>query len=133
MYIVKIISNFSSAHSLRNYKGKCEAIHGHNWKIEVLASSNMLNSSGMVIDFSDLKKITKDVLEELDHKYLNDLDYFSAKGDSASGEKGHNPSSEEIAKYIFTKIKNNITLDNGKLKEVRVWETENSCAKYYED
>ena len=132
MYKVKIISRFSAAHSLRNYKGKCEALHGHNWRVEVLVSSLKLNSSGMVIDFIDLKKITSNALEELDHHHLNELDYFSAKGGSASGGKGHNPSSEEIAKYIFNKLKDEITAKGCKLEKVRVWETDTSCAVYRE-
>ena len=132
MYKVKIISQFSAAHFLRNYKGKCEVLHGHNWKVEVLTSSLKLNSSGMVMDFSDLKKITSNVLEELDHRYLNELDYFSAEGGSASGGKGQNPSSEEIAKYIFDKLKDEIAAKGCKLEKVRVWETETSCASYSE-
>ena len=120
MHKVKIIRQFSAAHSLDNYKGKCEALHGHNWKVEVLASSLKLNSSGMVMDFSDLKKITSNVLEELDHHHLNELDYF----------KEHNPSSEEIAKYIFDKLKDEITAKGCKLEEIRVWETSTSCASY---
>lgn len=127
MYKVKIISHFSAAHSLRNYKGKCEVLHGHNWKVEVLVLSDKLNFSGMVMDFSDLKKITSNVLEELDHHHLNELDYFSA-----SGGKGHNPSSEEIAKYIFDKLKKEIAAKGCKLEEVKVWETEASCAVYQE-
>ena len=122
MYKVKIISQFSAAHSLDNYKGKCEALHGHNWKVEVLTSSLKLNSSGMVMDFSDLKKITSNVLEELDHHHLNELDYF----------KEHNPSSEEIAKYIFDKLKDKIAAKGCKLEEIRVWETDASCASYGE-
>jgi len=122
MYKVKIIKQFSAAHSLDNYKGKCEALHGHNWKVEVLASSLKLNSSGMVVDFSDLKKATSNVLEELDHCHLNEIVYF----------KEHNPSSEEIAKYIFDKLKDEITVKGCKLEEIRVWETETSCAIYSE-
>lgn len=127
MFKVKILSQFSAAHSLRNYKGKCEALHGHNWKVEVLVSSLKLNSSGMVMDFSDLKKVTSNLLDQLDHRHLNELDYFSAVG-----EKSQNPSSEEIAKYIFVKLKNMLTGKGCKLEEVRVWETETSCASYSE-
>ena len=134
MHKVKIIRQFSAAHSLDNYKGKCEALHGHNWKVEVLASSLKLNSSGMVMDFSDLKKITSNVLEELDHHHLNELDYFSAEGETSpqSGGKGQNPSSEEIAKYIFDKLKDEIAAKGCKLEKVRVWETDSSCAAYQE-
>lgn len=122
MYKVKIISRFSAAHSLRNYKGKCEALHGHNWRVEILVSSPKLNSSGMVMDFSDLKKLTSGVFGELDHCHLNELDYFKAQ----------NPSSEEIAKYIFDELKDEITAKGCKLEEIKVWETEASCASYSE-
>ncbi|MDP2923516.1 MAG: 6-carboxytetrahydropterin synthase QueD [Candidatus Omnitrophota bacterium] len=122
MYKIKVISNFSAAHSLRGYKGKCESLHGHNWKVEVLASSEKLNSLGMVIDFHELKRITNKVLEELDHKHINELEYFSKV----------NPSSEAIARYIFSKLKKIIAKQKCKLEEVLVWETENSCAAYSE-
>ena len=122
MYKVKVIKHFSAAHFLRNYKGKCEALHGHNWKVEVIASSSKLNSLGMVMDFSDLKKITTDVLDGLDHHHLNNLDYF----------KQHNPSSEEIAKYIYDSLKPAITAQGCELDKVRIWETDNSCAVYQE-
>jgi 6-pyruvoyltetrahydropterin/6-carboxytetrahydropterin synthase len=120
MYKVKIITSFSAAHSLRNYKGKCEALHGHNWKVEVLVSNPELNASRMVIDFSDLKSMTANVLEGLDHKHLNELDYF----------KEQNPSSEEIARYIFDSLKEAAASRGCRLEEVRVWETEAACAVY---
>lgn len=122
MYKIKIIANFSAAHSLRGYKGKCEALHGHNWKVEISVSAKKLNALGMVMDFSDLKKSVHQVLEELDHKYLNDLEYF----------KKVNPSSEEISRYIF-KALNGIIAKNGcALAKVKVWETDSSCAIYQE-
>lgn len=122
MYKINITQYFSAAHFLRNYKGKCENLHGHNWKVEVAVSNENLDSSGMVMDFGDLKKLTSGVLEELDHHSLNDLSYF----------KEHNPSSEEIAMYIYSKLKKAI-LDKGcQLEAVKVWETEGSCAVYRE-
>lgn len=120
MYRVKIVTQFSAAHSLKNYKGKCESLHGHNWKVEVILGGEKTDNSGMVMDFGDLKRITNEVLEGLDHKYLNDLDYFSK----------NSPSSEEIAKYIFTELKSKIDTGDYWLDEVRVWETNNSCAMY---
>lgn len=120
MYKIKVVSYFSAAHSLRGYKGKCESLHGHNWKVEVRVSSCQLNSQGMVMDFKELKELTNNVIEELDHKHLNDVDYF----------KEHNPSSEEIARYIFIKLKVEIIKKGSQLEGVRVWETENSCALY---
>ncbi len=119
MYKVKIIKSFSSAHYLPQYKGSCEALHGHNWKVEVVVSRQKLDNSGMVIDFRKLKKITGDVLAELDHSCLNDLDYF----------KNNPPSSEKIAQYIYEKISRQLPKDS-KLHEVKVWETDNSGATY---
>jgi len=120
MYKIKIISNFSAAHFLRGYKGKCENLHGHNWKVEVIASRKKLDNLGMVMDFSDLKKLTLKTLNNLDHASLNDLSYF----------KQHNPSSEEIASYIFDNLKKVIAKNGCRLEEVRVWETDTSCACY---
>ncbi|MBD3263530.1 MAG: 6-carboxytetrahydropterin synthase QueD [Candidatus Omnitrophica bacterium] len=122
MYRVKIVTQFSAAHSLKNYRGKCESLHGHNWKVEVILAGEETDSSGMIMDFARLKKITNEVLEKLDHKYLNDLECFS----------GISPSSEEISKYIFKKLKKNAENQHCRLDEVRVWETDSSCAMYRE-
>ncbi len=118
MYSIKIESYFSSAHFLRNYKGKCEELHGHNWKVEVNVQSKKLNKAGMVLDFKDLKMELHKVLERLDHKCLNNLAYF----------KKVNPTSENIAQYIYRSLKTGIS----SLKLVTVWESHNSCASYYE-
>jgi 6-pyruvoyltetrahydropterin/6-carboxytetrahydropterin synthase len=120
MYKIKVVLHFSAAHSLRGYKGKCENLHGHNWKVEAKVSARKLNSLGMVMDFSDLKKVMKQVLRELDHKYLNDLDYFHKV----------NPSSEEIARYIYEKLKEIIQAKKYDIEEVKVWETDDACASY---
>ena len=131
MYTVKIMSHFSAAHSLRGYNGNCEDLHGHNWKVEVVASSRELNDLGMVMDFAVLKKITNNALRELDHHHLNELDYFSdKKSESEPQEEKHNPSSEEIARYVFIKLKEKISEQGCQLTQIRVWETENSCAIY---
>jgi len=122
MYKIKIISNFSAAHFLRGYKGKCENLHGHNWKVEVIVSSVKLNSCGMVMDFNELKKNTGAVLDDFDHKHLNELEYF----------KEVNPSSENIACYIYNKLKEKFTGEDCRLEEVNVWETDTSCASYKE-
>ncbi|MFA5272015.1 MAG: 6-carboxytetrahydropterin synthase QueD [Candidatus Omnitrophota bacterium] len=122
MYEIKVISSFSAAHSLRAYKGKCENLHGHNWKVEVVVSSQSLDAGGMVMDFHDLKKMVNLVLEKLDHKYLNELTYFIKI----------NPSSEEIARHIFNELKPLVSEGKCDLKEISVWETEGSCAIYKE-
>jgi len=116
MYQVKVEGNFSSAHSLRGYKGKCEALHGHNWKVEVEARSDDLDAVGMVVDFKVMKQKLHAALETLDHTHLNRIPYF----------KKINPTSEHIAKYLFVKLEKSIPL----LFAVRVWESENSSATY---
>ena len=122
MFKIKILSNFSAAHFLRGYKGKCESLHGHNWKVEVMVLASKLDELGMVMDFSELKKITKRILEDLDHKQINEIEYF----------KQYNPSSEEMAKYIFDRIQSEVKGKGVAVYEVRVWETESSCAIYSE-
>ena len=76
MYNLRIEGVFSSAHNLRGYKGKCEELHGHNWKVEVESSSRTLSKVGMVLDFKEIQAMLGEVLEDLDHKNLNDIDYF---------------------------------------------------------
>lgn len=121
MYEVKIISEFHSAHRLRNYKGKCENLHGHNWKVEVSVESPVLDKNGFVIDFIDLKKITNDFLKKLDHKVLNSLPFF----------KRRNPSAEHIARLIFDAVSQKLPHGLG-AKSVAVWETGANCAIYSE-
>lgn len=118
MYTVKVRTDFSSAHSLRGYKGKCEALHGHNWQVELAVKSQGLDGIGMVIDFGELKTLLNEVLGELDHKNLNDLESF----------KEANPTSENIARFIYRKIKEKKTSLN--IAEVTVWETPSSSATY---
>lgn len=117
MYEIKVLDEFSGAHSLRNYKGKCEALHGHNWKVEVLLQSANLNRQGVVLDFKELKDKLKDILSPLDHKHLNNLPYFKKK----------NPTSENIARFIYEKMSKTI----GKKVKISVWETTNSCASFF--
>lgn len=118
MYSIKIESYFSAAHFLRGYSGKCEELHGHNWKVEVVVQAKKLDKTGMVLDFKDLKTELNKVLEKLDHKCLNNISYF----------KKVNPTSENIAQYIYKNLK--FAVPN--LKSVTVWESHNSCASYYE-
>ena len=123
MYEVKVVSEFSSAHSLRNYGGKCEQSHGHNWKVEVLCSSQTLDNIGLVIDFKVLKDKLNAILDVLDHQNLNDIDYF----------KKFNPSSENIAYYIYLQLsKDSAITQKVTLKQINVWENDRSCASYYE-
>ena len=121
MYRIMVLSHFSGAHRLRHLHGKCEELHGHNWKIEISVVSNRLNKEGVVIDFNILKQKMEKVLKTLDHTFLNNLPYFS----------GREPSSENIAKYIFDRLKAELKGYHAVLKEVTAWESETSCATYF--
>jgi len=120
MYEITVLSHFSGAHRLRYLHGKCEELHGHNWKVEVSLVSDKLNKEGVVIDFEILKQKLKKILKFLDHTYLNDLPYFSGK----------EPSSENIARYIFDKLKGELKNHPVTLKKVTAWESETACATY---
>ena len=121
MYEITVHSHFSGAHRLRYLHGKCEELHGHNWKVEVSVVSNRLSKEGVVIDFGILKQKLEKVLKPLDHTYLNDLPYFS----------GIEPSSENIAKYIFDRLKREWKGHPGILKKVTALESETSSASYF--
>ena len=120
MYQLSVKSEFSSAHSLREYKGKCEELHGHNWKVEAIVYASRTGKNGIVVDFHDIKGALKDVLREMDHKHLNELEYF----------KKSNPTSENIARHIFDKINARIAACACKLKAVTVWESDDCSATY---
>jgi 6-pyruvoyltetrahydropterin/6-carboxytetrahydropterin synthase len=121
MYEITVTSHFSGAHRLRYLQGRCEELHGHNWKVEVSVVSNRLGKEGVTIDFGVLKQKVEKVLKPLDHHYLNDLAYFS----------GREPSSENIARYIFDKLNRELNRFSVNLKKVTAWESESSCATYY--
>lgn len=122
MYEILIKADFSSAHNLRGYKGKCEELHGHSWKVEARFEKANLNSIGISVDFVMLKARLKCILKKLDHKYLNKIGVFKTK----------NPSAENIARFIYRKLKGSIKEKGLFLKSLSVWESETSCATYYE-
>jgi 6-pyruvoyltetrahydropterin/6-carboxytetrahydropterin synthase len=120
MYEVTIRKSFSAAHLLREIGGKCEELHGHNFIVEVSVAADSLNEEGLLIDFRLLKRWTDEILDELDHKYLNEIDCF----------KGINPSSERIARFIHEKIDKKARTMNVSLTHVTVWESENARVSY---
>jgi 6-pyruvoyltetrahydropterin/6-carboxytetrahydropterin synthase len=122
MFEVSVTMSFSSAHNLKGYQGKCEALHGHNWKVEILIGADKLDRLGMVEDFTVIKEKLKEILALLDHKYLNALSYF----------KKINPTSENIAKFIYGKMKERMKKYALKVVSVKIWETETSFAIYSE-
>lgn len=121
-FVLKTLLDFASAHSLRGYPGDCANLHGHNWKIEVEIVGQELNDIGMVIDFKQIKKHAKEVVKELDHKFLNDIEYF----------KTVNPTAENIAQYLFKQIQQRIEAPNVTMHQITVWENDRNCVIYSE-
>lgn len=122
MYKLTVEDTFASAHQLRGYKGKCENIHGHNWKIELTVKGDSLNNIGLLIDFHELKDILKNVLDTLDHKNINEIPPFT----------GINPSSENLARYICEEVTHVLSKKNPDIfvHAVTVWESEKSRCTY---
>ena len=123
MYELKIEDAFAAAHHLRGYQGQCEALHGHNWKVEVVIRADRLDNIGLAVDFRELKEATVAVLDQLDHKYLNDLPAF----------REQNPSSELIAKHIFEQLQERLGREGVWVHMVTAWESDNACASYLAD
>jgi len=123
MFVLKIVTDFASAHSLRNYPGDCSRLHGHNWQVEVLVASNVLDDVGMAIDFREIKQQTKVVVKRLDHQYLNDVVPFDEL----------NPTAENIAKYFYEEVGQLINNQDVRVKEVTIWETLRASVTYSED
>lgn len=122
MFEVKILADFSAAHRLRNFYGKCEALHGHNYRVEVCLLGERLDEAGLVKDFGVVKAKTREVLAELDHTYLNDLPAF----------QDQNPSAENLARYLFGRLSAVLNDEVARVSKVSVWESDNSCVTYFE-
>ncbi len=122
MYTVTVRMEFNAAHRLRDYRGKCEDLHGHNWTVEATLAAEKLNNTGMVVDFTEVKKELAGLLEKLDHKFLNDLEPF----------KEVNPTSENIARWLYQGLQRKFSGDKIKLVRVTIWETATSQASYEE-
>ena len=122
VFVLKIVTDFASAHSLRNYPGDCARLHGHNWQVEVSVCSEVLDDNGIAIDFREIKKHTKLVIKRLDHQYLNEIKPFDVL----------NPTAENIAKYFFDEVGLLINNKDIKVKEVLIWENPRSAVTYSE-
>ena len=120
MYEVTIRRSFSAAHTLKEIGGKCEELHGHNFVVEVSVTVPDLNREGLAIDFRVLKRWTEEILETLDHKYLNDIPYFNAL----------NPSAENIARFVYERIAQKAHLQKIRVSRVTVLESEDARASY---
>jgi 6-pyruvoyltetrahydropterin/6-carboxytetrahydropterin synthase len=120
---VSIEMEFSSAHALRGYRGKCENTHGHNYKVEIHVRGEKLDHIGLLVDFRELKAATRQVVEYLDHKDINTLPPFDVE---------LNPSAENLAAYFFYEVGRQINDSRIHVYKVRVWETSTCSATYYE-
>jgi 6-pyruvoyltetrahydropterin/6-carboxytetrahydropterin synthase len=124
MFEVMIERNFSSAHQLRGYKGKCENLHGHNYKIEIFARGRELDHIGLLVDFGELKTAADDIVQYLDHRNLNELPPFDAE---------LNPSAENLARYILERVAARVGDERVQVYKVRCYETPTSVATYQVD
>ena len=124
MFEVSVEAQFAAAHQLRNYKGKCENLHGHNYKVRVTVGGPKLNSTGLVADFGEVKAVLREIVGRLDHTFLNELEPFTVL----------NPSAENIALYFYEELDKGLKEGNSEVPievtEVVVWETETSSATY---
>lgn len=122
MFRLIVKKEFSSAHILHGHPGNCKRMHGHNWLVEAEVQGDNTNEIGMVIDFKDIKNNLKEIISNLDHQFLNDLEPFI----------NENPTAENISKYIYKELSNNINTDNIKVSKIKLWETSNSAVTYTE-
>jgi len=122
MYKLKVTSNFSAAHRLDGYQGDCANLHGHNWRVQVGIICLEQDDIGLRIDFKEVKKRLNQVVSELDHKLLNDLPWFRDK----------NPTSEELARHLYFRLKESFNNLSCQIAEVEIWESENSSLVYSE-
>ena len=124
MFEVMIERNFSSAHQLRGYRGKCENLHGHNYRIEIYARGRELNNIGLLVDFVELKAAADEVVNYLDHRNINELPPF---------DEELNPSAENLARYILERVAHRVGDERVQVYKVRCFETPTSVATYQVD
>ena len=125
MFEVTVEAGFSSGHFLRNYKGKCENPHGHNYKVKVTLRGETLDQAGLLLDFRELKQVMRPVIERLDHQMINDLVPFTEI----------NPSAENLARYFFAETNrqmDEMTSGRVRVKDCTVFETDTTSATYFE-
>ena len=121
MFEVSVEHTFAAGHALRNYRGKCENVHGHNYRVQVLVRGEKLDQTGMLADFVVLKKLLRDISERLDHVFLNDIEPFITV----------NPTAENMAVYFCEKMQEGLSMENPvEVAEVKVWETDIQSATY---
>jgi 6-pyruvoyltetrahydropterin/6-carboxytetrahydropterin synthase len=121
MFEVTIEQTFAAGHALRNYHGKCENVHGHNYRCQLTLAGEKLDQTGLLMDFVELKRVLLSVIDRLDHQWLNDFPPFDVL----------NPSAENIAKYIYDEVRQGIrAAAEVRIDSVKLWETDTSSATY---
>lgn len=121
MFEVTIEETFAAGHALRNYHGKCENVHGHNYRCQVTLEGQQLDSIGLLVDFVELKRVVHSVLDRMDHQWLNEFPPFDAI----------NPSAENMARYIYQEVHAGLQTKIGVcIASVKLWETDTCSAMY---
>ncbi len=121
MFEVSVEETFAAGHALRNYRGKCENVHGHNYKVQITVRGAELDQAGLLVDFVELKRVLNAIIERLDHQFLNDVAPFDVL----------NPSAENMAKYFHEEMSSGLgPRQSVEVSEVKLWETDTSCATY---
>jgi 6-pyruvoyltetrahydropterin/6-carboxytetrahydropterin synthase len=125
MFEVTVEDTFAAGHYLRNYKGKCENPHGHNYRVRITLAGKELDKAGLLLDFKDLREVMKHVIDRLDHQMINDLEPFTSL----------NPSAENLARYFYEQTNGKLRDDTAgrvQVKDVTIWETDETTATYFE-
>jgi len=120
MFEISVDYSFAAGHALRGYKGKCEHVHGHNYKVCVTVAGEQLNSIGLLMDFVDLRGALKAIAERLDHRFMNDLPPFDTL----------NPSAENLAKFFCESLEPEVQKHGLRVESITVWETDTTSATY---
>ena len=122
-YTLKVVSDFASAHTLRDYPGACSRMHGHNWKVEAEVEASQLNAVGMAIDFKAIRQQVKALTDVLDHRYLNEIEPFDTI----------NPTAENIAAFIFGGLSEALNDEHIRVRAITLWETERACVRFTDE
>jgi len=122
-YTLKVVSDFASAHTLRDYPGACSRMHGHNWKVEAEVVATQLDSTGMGLDFKKIKHAVKELTDTLDHRYLNEIEPFDTI----------NPTAENIAAWLYQGLSKELNNEHIQVSALTLWETERACVRYTEE
>jgi 6-pyruvoyltetrahydropterin/6-carboxytetrahydropterin synthase len=122
MFEVSVEKDFAAGHALRGYKGKCENVHGHNYKVRVTLAGDQLDSTGLLYDFVEVKRLLAGIIDRLDHRFLNDVPPFTEL----------NPSAENLARYFYRELQNSLAGAPVRVGAVTIWETDTTTATYRE-